>query len=205
MDNARDPLLRCEVVSWGEVCRLASRLARIIRAADYHPDIVVAIARGGWIPARLLCDQLNLFNLVSLRIAHYVGAEKSAQARMMDPFGVDIRDKNVLLVDDVNDSGDTLQLALDHLRAQGPRKLRVAVLHHKQVASLEPDFYAMRVIRWRWITYPWAVVEDLGGFIRRMQPVPATLEEAAVRLQQDYRIKVSRRTLEDIFAQLAAS
>ncbi len=93
MVSAAVPVQHCEVVGWGEVCRLASRLARIIRTADYHPDIVVAIARGGWIPARLLCDQLDLFNLVSLRIAHYVGAEKSAQACMVDPLGVDIRDK----------------------------------------------------------------------------------------------------------------
>jgi len=203
MDSTREPVLRCEVVSWARVCRLASKLACAIRAADFHPDIVVAIARGGYVPARLLCDQLDLYNLVSLRIAHYTGAEKSGQARMVSPLGVDVRNKNVLLVDDVSDSGDTLQLALDNLRAQGPRQLRVAVLHHKQVASLVPDFYAKRVIRWRWITYPWAVVEDLSGFIRRMHPRPATLEEAAVRLQQDYRIRVSRQILEDVFAQLA--
>ncbi len=202
MNKPGEPVLRCEVISWASVCRLASKLARSIRAADFHPDIVVAIARGGWIPARLLCDHLDLFNLVSVRIAHYTGAAKSEQARMVNPLGVDIRDKNVLLVDDVSDSGDTLQLALQHLREHSPRELRLAVLHHKQVASVTPDFLAHRVIRWRWIIYPWALVEDLGGFIRHMEPTPTTIEEAAERLQRDYRLRVSHQVLEDIFAQL---
>lgn len=204
MDKSVEPVLRCEVITWGRVCLLASKLARTIRAADFRPDIVVAIARGGYVPARLLCDQLDLYNLVSLRIAHYTGAEKSEQARMVSPLGVDIRDKKVLLVDDVSDSGDTLQLALQHLRTLAPRELRLAVLHHKQCASVVPDFFAQRVIRWRWITYPWAVVEDLSGFIRRMQPSPDTIEEAAARLQQEYRIKVTRQVLDDVFALLAA-
>ena len=197
--------LRCELVSWTRVCRLASKLARAIRAADFHPDIVVAIARGGYIPARLLCDQLNLYNLTSLRITHYTGAEKSSQARIVSPLGVDIKNKNVLLVDDVSDSGDTLQLALQHINELAPRELRTAVLHHKQCASVVPDFFAQRVIRWRWITYPWAVVEDIGGFIRHMQPVPITVEEATARLQQEYRIKASSQIIEDIFAQLTAT
>ncbi len=205
MDSAVEPILRCEVITWRHVCRLASKLARVIRAADFRPDIVVAIARGGYIPARLLCDQLDLYNLISLRIAHYVGTEKTGQARIVSGLGEDLRGKNVLLVDDVSDSGDTLELAMQHINARGPRQLRVAVLHHKQCASLVPDFFAQRVIRWRWITYPWAVVEDLGGFIRRMEPMPTSIEEAALRLQQDYRIKVSRLILEDIFAQLAVS
>lgn len=203
MDNTPEPVLRCEVVGWALVYRLASKLARIIRAADFHPDIVVAIARGGWIPARLLCDHLDLYNLVSLRIAHYIGAEKSEQARMVYPLGVDIRGKDVLLVDDVSDSGDTLQLALKHIREQEPHQLRVAVLHHKPCASMKPDFFAKQVIAWRWITYPWALVEDLSGFVRRMHPAPKTIEQAAAHLQQEYRIKVSRRILEDVFAQLS--
>lgn len=204
MDSSVEPVLRCEVVSWGRVCHLASKLARKVRASDFHPDIVVAIARGGYVPARLLCDQLDLYNLVSLRIAHYTGSQKSGPARIVSPLGADIKDKNVLLVDDVSDSGDTLQLALQHIHALGPRELRLAVLHHKQCASLVPDFFAQRVIRWRWITYPWALVEDLSGFVRRMQPSPATIEEAAVRLQQEYRITVSRQVLDDVFALLEA-
>lgn len=203
MGSTTEPVLRCEVVSWGEVSRLASRLAGRIREAGCHPDIVVAIARGGYVPARLLCDHLNLYNLTSLRIAHYIGAKASGRAHLISSLGEDIRGKSVLLVDDVSDSGDTLQLAVEHIETLAPRELRVAVLHHKQGASLVPDFYGQRVIHWRWITYPWAVIEDLGGFLRRMSPVPTTIDEAAARLQQDYHIRVSRRILQDILAQPA--
>jgi hypoxanthine phosphoribosyltransferase len=205
MEKSFAPTLRVEVITWGAVTRLASRLAGTIRAAAYHPDLVVAIARGGYIPARLLCDHLSLYNLTSLRIAHYTGAEINGQARIVSPLATDIKDKRILLVDDVSDSGDTLALALEHLKALAPQELRLAVLQHKVNASIVPDFYAQKIIHWRWITYPWALVEDLGGFLRAMQPVPATPEQAAACLAQQYGISVPRKVLEDVLAGLAAS
>ncbi|OOZ75377.1 hypothetical protein BOW50_11935 [Solemya velum gill symbiont] len=63
--------LRCELVSQETVYDLVYKLAEEIRASDYHPDLVVAISRGGFTPARVLCDVLGLFNLTSVRVVHY--------------------------------------------------------------------------------------------------------------------------------------
>ncbi len=199
----REPGFRCELVSWGEVYRLTRAVAKAIRGADFEPDLIVAIARGGYVPARLLCDFLDIYDVTSIRIVHYTaGAQKQEQARLAAPLCVDVEDRKVLIVDDVSDTGDTLELSVQHLRDGRARDVRVAVLHHKQVATVQPEFYGKRVVKWRWITYPWALIEDITGFVRRMQPPPRDPESAARRLRKEYRIKVPRQTLEDVFQRL---
>jgi hypoxanthine phosphoribosyltransferase len=193
--------IRCELVSWAEVHRLARRLAFLIHQAAFKPDVVVAIARGGYVPARLVCDYLDIGNLTGIRIVHYTaGAQRHKLARLTEGLGVDVHGQRVLIVDDVSDTGDTLGLARDHVADFGPADVRVGVLHHKQVSAEVPDYYAHKVMKWRWITYPWAVIEDVSGFVARMRPRPHTPREARRRLNADYSIKVSERIIEDVFA-----
>lgn len=188
------------MITWAEVSRLASRVAAWIRRDHFCPNVVVAIARGGYVPARLLCDRLDLYEMASLRITHYRrGAEMAGEARLSSPLSLDVRDLDVLLVDDVSDSGDTLALALDHLRGLDPRSVKVAVRHHKQVSLVTPEYYGQRVIEWRWLIYPWAVVEDLTGFLASMNPRPDSPERAAERLRQDHGLKISKRLAAEVF------
>jgi hypoxanthine phosphoribosyltransferase len=91
-------------------------------------------------------------------------------------------------------------LAIEHIRSFTPAQLKVAVLQHKQVSPVNPDFYAQKILAWRWLIYPWAVIEDIGGFLADMSPPPASPEEALERLNTEYGIKVSRRTIEDVWA-----
>lgn len=191
--------MRCELVTWGQVYRLSRRLAGMIRSAGFEPDVIVAVARGGYVPARLLCDFLDIYNLVSIRIAHYeAGAHITPKARLSSPLSVDVHGLKVLLVDDVSDTGDTLALAIEHIQSFAPAQMKVAVLQHKQVSPIMPDFYAQKILAWRWLIYPWAVIEDLGGFLTAMSPRPASAEEALARLKSEYRIQISPRTIEDV-------
>jgi hypoxanthine phosphoribosyltransferase len=191
----------CELISWATVNSLSHVLAVKIRKTRYRPDIVVAIARGGYVPARLLCDSLNLTDLSSFRIAHYIeGSQKQQKALLVESLCRDLSGKNVLLVDDVSDTGDTLELARNHLAEHGAETIRIAVLHHKQTSTVEPDYFAHRVIKWRWIIYPWAVTEDVTGFIERMPHRPADAGEAVKLLQQYYGVKIRQSLVEEILA-----
>lgn len=193
--------IRCELVSWAEVHRLARRLSFLIHQGDFTPDIVIAIARGGYIPARLVCDYLDIGNLTSVRIVHYrAGARRQKLARLTEGLGMDVHGQRVLIVDDVSDTGDTLVLARDHVADFGPAEVRIGVLHHKRVSAAAPDYYARKVMKWRWITYPWALIEDVSGFLARMEPRPNTTREALQRLETDYSIKVPERIIQDVFA-----
>jgi len=183
--------LRCELVSSDTVYELAWTLAGQVRSSGFAPDLVVAVSRGGFTPARVLCDVLGIFNLTSVRVVHYRQAATREQAAYVQyPLCIPVAGQRVLVVDDVNDSGDTLQVARAHIASQGPAEVRTAVLHEKLSSPIRADFAAAAISEWRWLIYPWAVVEDVGGFVRRMSPSPADAAEAAARLRVDYDLQV---------------
>jgi len=191
----------CEIISWNSVHELARGLAGKIADSGYRPEVIVAIGRGGWVPGRILSDFLGQMNLTSFKIEHYLNTQKAKTAQVRYPLAAEVAGLRVLLVDDVADSGETFAVALEHLNRRGPpAELRTAVLHYKTCSPYVPDYYAKKVVKWRWITYPWAVAEDIGSFIRAMEPRPASLDEVARRLAADQGIRVPRKLLRDILA-----
>ena len=191
----------CELVNWNSTVTLCNKLAAKIKKDDFIPDIVITIARGGYVPARLICDRLDIYNLTSIRITHYTsGSAKQQQARLSIPLSIDISEMKVLLVDDIDDTGDTLNLAFKHIKSFHPKSIKTAVLHHKVISTVLPDYYVETVNKWRWIIYPWALTEDITGFINRMEQRPGTLEETRTRLEQEYGVNLTIKQLEDLLS-----
>jgi len=111
---------------------LSREFAVAILSSGFQADIIVAIGRGGYMPARLLSDHLDIFNLTSFKIEHYRRAEKSPGTIVRYPLSADLGGLKVLLVDDVSDGGDTLTVAISHLHEKGPpAEIRTATLHHQ--------------------------------------------------------------------------
>ena len=190
---------KCELISWNKFWRLSRNLSFKVKESGFKPDVIVAIGRGGWIPARVLSDFLNIFNLASIKIEHYYkGARMQKEAIIKHPLNVDIKGMNVLVVDDVSDTGDTLMLAYDHIKAFSPSKVKFAVLQHKQVSSFIPHYYATKIVKWRWIIYPWAIVEDVSDFVEVMKDRPGTVEGIRKRLEQDFGLKIRMSVLSDV-------
>ncbi len=190
---------RCELISWEQFYELARALALEIHRAPFQPEVIVAISRGGCIPARILCDFLDVLDLDMIKIEHYHGVHKQKTAKLRYPLSADINNRRVLLIDDVSDTGDSLELAIQHLLKKGvPAELKTAVLHHKQVSSYAPDFHIELVQQWRWIIYPWAVLEDLRSILKNMDKPPATIEDFAKYLKQRHQLEVSGQTLGDV-------
>lgn len=191
----------CELVSWDHFYQLSRQLVSKLYDASFTPDIIIAISRGGCIPARILCDYLDVFDLDVIKIEHYHGVHKQKAATLRYPLSANITEKRVLLVDDVSDTGDSFALGTRHLLSRGdPLDLKTAVLHHKTVSSYTPDFYAERVEQWRWIIYPWAVIEDLRSILAKMESPPATTGDFAAYLKIRHKLDVPLETLEDVMA-----
>ena len=185
-----------EYVSWNRFYRLCGVLYQRINDSGYAPDLVVAIARGGYPVARVIADFLGIMDLVSLKIEHYHGPDKLRRAVVRYPLPAAVDGRRVLLVDDVGDSGDTFATALSEIGRHGsPAELRTAMLHHKQTSSHVPDYRAQHVVKWRWITYPWAVVEDVTVLAARMAPVPTDVEELVTRLAAETGLTLPRGVL----------
>jgi uncharacterized protein len=194
-------IMRCELVPLQAVVDLSYQLACQVRDSDFSPDVVVAISRGGFIPARFICDFLHLHDMTSVKVQHYAAAaRKEARAYVRYPLSGDVRGKRVLIVDDVNDTGDTLMAAREHVESAGPAEVRTAVLHEKANSPVHADFHVAEVLEWRWIIYPWARVEDIGAFILDMDPPPANEDEIHQRLKADYGIVVEAAELQRILS-----
>ncbi len=190
---------RCEIVGWDRFYALARKLAQQVRESGYRPDAIVAIGRGGYVPGRVLSDFLGQPHFAGLGVEHYRDTRRESHARIGYPLPIDVGGLRVLLVDDVDDSGDTFVAALAHLDSRGPpMAVRTAVLNHKSTCPFVPDYCARVVGEWRWITYPWAIAEDVGTLVRAMDATEP--DEVARRLSEEHGIRLRREVLLDVLA-----
>lgn len=160
-----------KLVTWEEIVEWSIGLANVIKSSGYRPDVVVAVSRGGYVPARLICDFLLVDNLLSIQSQHWTEAAKMAEKAMIKfPYKVDLSNHALLLVDDIVDTGETLILARDFILSEWkPRGLKIAALQWiSPVAKIKPDFYYIEVKDWVWFQYPWTRHEDSVQFIKRM-------------------------------------
>jgi len=196
---SRGEALPVEKIAVETVVAASDRLARRIRESGFEPDTVIAVARGGFMPARFVCDFLGISRLLSLKVQHYgAGAQARRHAEVTEPLGSAIRGAQVLLVDDVNDSGETLEAARPYLEGLAPAAIRTAVLHEKSNTAFRADFVAETIEEWRWILYPWAVVEDVGQFLRDLEPAPASRAAARQALEARHGLRLSEDEFERV-------
>ncbi|MFA5016495.1 MAG: phosphoribosyltransferase [Methylobacter sp.] len=193
-----DEELPCTLITWEDVYSLCRRLAQQLRQENFRIDVIVAIARGGYIPGRLLSDMLGIHDLTAFKIEHYQGAYKQHEAYVKYPLNADINGRNVLLLDDVCDSGDTFTVGVEHLGHCGEaNELRTAAMHLKTVSSYIPDFYAETVSEWRWLIYPWAVNEDLSSMLAKMRLDNTDTGLLQQEIKRRHGIDVTGRQIED--------
>jgi hypoxanthine phosphoribosyltransferase len=197
----------CDAVTWERAVALSRTLAAEVRSSGYRPDLVVAIGRGGYVPARIVCDELLIKDLTGIRIEHWgKTAQKSETAVIRRPLYADATGLAVLIVDDVTDTGDTLALAADHLATFGPREIRTGVLVHKQVSAFVPDYYAERASAWHWVIFPWARHEDLVGFAEKIvSDEPADAAEIRAILAGRYGLLAGEEEVLEALGDLIAS
>ena len=155
-------------VSWDDVQSLTEEIARQIQQSEYMPDVIVAVSRGGFDPARILCDQLGIKRLASLQVEYYSDInETSSTPEIVFPLNTEVPDTSILIVDDVSDTGTSLQVARDHVHERGASEVRVATLHVKPWTKFKPDFSASVVESW--IIYPWEIVESINSITGKLR------------------------------------
>lgn len=150
-----------EVLSWDLFGTASRELAQQVADSGYRPEIIIAVARGGLLPAGALSYALGLkladaINVEFYTDVHQTLADPVLLAPLLDEDS--IRGKRLLVVDDVADSGRTLSLVLDLLRDKGA-EARSAVLYAKSSSEVDPDFVWRRTDEW--IVFPWSAEEPV--------------------------------------------
>jgi len=153
----------CTITNWEYIYDRCRDVADEVRADEFDPDVVVALARGGWFAGRCLCDFLGLDDLASLKVEHYVGtAQATGDPEVRYPLADGaVADKDVLIVDDIADTGQSIQTAADRVREREPASVRTATLQLLDTSEHEPDFVGERLDEWAWVVYPWNFIEDM--------------------------------------------
>lgn len=148
-----------EAVSWEAVEEMVANICASI--ADNKIDVVLAVTRGGMVPATLICEALEFRNLVTATVIFYTDAGEQffglTQPRFLQFPSVDqLCGRRVLIVDDVWDTGRTACAVRERVVRADAKTVQVAVLHFKPSVNEmdeQPNYYAS--VTSNWIVYPW--------------------------------------------------
>jgi hypoxanthine phosphoribosyltransferase len=135
-------------------------LARKIVKSGFVPDVIVGVSRGGWVPARVLCDLLSATVLASVGVEFYAGVGvRKGQPRLTQPLSAAVSGKRVLVVDEVADTGKSLKLVKEHVIKEGAKEVRTVTMFTKPWSVVEPDYHGKKTSCW--VVFPWETKETI--------------------------------------------
>jgi len=150
-------------ISASELLRDSFLLGRKIIESGFRPDFIVGVWRGGTpvgIAVQELLDYTGIStDHVAIRTSYYRGIADTADSVQVHGLGYLIRKLNredkLLIVDDVLDSGRSIEAIIDELKSRCrrnlPEDLRVATCWYKPTKSETgrvPDFYIHETDQW---------------------------------------------------------
>jgi len=155
--------------TYDDIHRVLKELAGKIQSSGVKYDAMIAIGGGGFIPARILRCFLNI-PIYAVTTAYYANDfgyqtnDEIKKIQWLDPIPESLVGKNILVVDEVDDSRVTLEFVLNELQKEKFAEIGVAVLHEKIKAKVGkipegiPYFSGLTVEDW-WINYPWDALD----------------------------------------------
>ena len=186
---------KCTITNWDYIYDLCREVSDDVKAAEFEPDVVVALARGGWFAGRCICDFLGLDDLTSLKMEHYVGtAQKSGEPTVRYPMPEgSVEGKDVLIIDDIADTGGSIRRAEEYVHERDPGEVRTATLQLLGTSEFQPDFVGERLEEWTWVVYPWNFIEDMvdlvSGVMEKDGDGPYTADEVRHLLSEYHRVE----------------
>jgi uncharacterized protein len=150
--------------SWVSIFSQTVDLAQKIRYDENklekpRADAIVGVSRGGLVLARLMSDLMDIDNVLITKSEYYTGVGKrNTKPQITQEIQKDISGYNVLLVDDVSDTGESLITIKDHILSKHPRNLTVATLYLKPWSKSRPDYFVSKTDAW--IVFPWEYYES---------------------------------------------
>ena len=175
--------LRFLYLTCSDIQLLAEKTADMIKENGFKPDIIIAVSRGGFDPARIISDQLGIRKLASLQINYYSGLnEKMEKPEVLFPLNAKVDGLKVLVIDDVSDSGQSLLTVKEYVEGKGAEIVKIATLHHKPWSEYKPDYYAEEVDKW--ILYPWEPNESIQDLVHMLTEKGVSKEDIICKLRE---------------------
>lgn len=145
-------------LSWDDIEEQCGVLAKGIEERAVPFDIIIGISRGGWVPARILSDILGNDEIDTVRVKFYESVDKTAKEPViLLSTQIDIKGKDILLVDDIADTGESLIATIEHLKEKNAKSIFVATLVKKPQSKVTPDLFVRETPNW--VIFPWEINE----------------------------------------------
>jgi len=162
--------------SWSDIENICVEMHARMLEDGYQPDVIIGIMKGGMIPASLLIDLFkNPIKFIAIEAKSYddisvrLGYGKKVKIYPEDVFShikncyscIDLPfGKNILLVDDIWDTGQTANAILDKLKEHFIVRTATAFVRERKYDSVVdcPDYYG-KVVKDEWVVFPWEKYE----------------------------------------------
>lgn len=157
--------MKKQYISWQDLSGYVSSICRDISTGDWQPDYIVGITRGGLTPATMISHWLDI-PMMSLDVSLRDHEQSVSNCGMADDA---FEGKNILIVDDINDSGATIKWIKNdweqlHLPGNDTWDLiwndnvRFAVVVDNLASDCDVDYAATEVNKVEedvWLVFPW--------------------------------------------------
>lgn len=151
---------KLEKISWNELGKLTIDLARKI-GTEFEVDAMVGIGNSGVIPAAIIAKILKVdeFYVVTVKLYDENKPPKKLSNKPKIAYHNinDLKNKNVLVVDDFIRSGLTLDSVINLVNDLGAKEVKSAVIAIGKEAEMQPDYFARRYESC--VIFPWDVLE----------------------------------------------
>ena len=158
------------IIDWKKYNLIVEKLAIQIHQNGFKPDMLIGIMRGG-APIIDVLSRIFKLKCAYLAVESYSGKgieDKQGELVFSREMSSTVQEMkgNILLCDDLSDTGVTLNKSIDWLRKYPPLKgnikdIKTAVLWKKKDSTFEPDFCAQKLNSNPWIVQPFEVYEEI--------------------------------------------
>lgn len=167
--------------SWEYVGKLCFKMSQEILNTNKKFDRLVALVKGGLTWSRTIVDYLNIAQLSTFQVNLYTDiATKRNRPIIIQSLPAVINGENILLFDEVVDTGETLKTACEYLKMRGTKSITTASLVYKPWSKTKPDFYAEKVAAW--VIFPHEIREMINLLKNKWQKAKIPDKEIYNRL-----------------------
>lgn len=141
-------------VTWENVFEFVDKLAK--KYKDKNFDCILAVARGGVFIGTLLSYKLDI-PVRYVGVSSYIGNKKMDNVHFTQHAEIS-EFKNILVIDDIIDSGDTIQFVKDVLGNSFDKHFEFVTMFAVEGKENDIDWYDMIKRKDEWVEFPWELI-----------------------------------------------
>ena len=140
-----------ESISANEIQEAVNRVAAAINA-DYagREPLFVCVLNGAFMYASDLMKRITLpCEITFVRMKSYEGTETTGKVNMLIPLQVDVKGRDVIVIEDIVDTGITMHAFMNELREMGAKSVALTSFLYKpeslRYEDVKPKYYGLAI------------------------------------------------------------